>query len=103
MIGISVVLVGLTFLLQEAGVVHLDNWWAIFLVVPAAGSFVNVVRRYRQEGQVSRKVTAPLISGVATLILAVFFLFNMDIGKLWPVFVILAGISILFGYIFRNK
>ena len=103
MMGISIVLVGATFLLEQAGILHLTNWWAIFLVVPAVSSFINVFRRFRQEGRVTHKVTAPIISGLASLVLAFFFLFDLDIGKLWPVFVILAGISILLSYLFRNK
>ena len=102
MMGVAVILMGIMFLLDKSGVAHVNNWWAVFLISPAVGSFMRAIRRYKEEGMITRRVTAPIIGGVASLILALFFLLDLNIGQLWPIFVILAGISILISFFVKK-
>lgn len=100
--GAVLILVGLVFLLQNVAGFTLDNWWALFILIPAVGSLWTAWSVYRKNG---RKFTAaargPLTGGIVLLTVAAFFLFNVNWGTAWPVFLIIAGAAVLVGVIVR--
>ncbi len=100
--GAVLILVGLVFLLQNVAGFSLQNWWALFILIPAVGSLWTAASIYRRNG---RKFTAaargPLTGGIVLLTVAGFFLFNVNWGTAWPVFLIIAGAAVLVGVIVR--
>ncbi len=94
--GIILILIGATFLIQNLTGFQLHNWWALFILIPAVNSVVTAWNNYHAGGgQFTRAVTGPLIGGLLLIFLVVMFLFGLDFGKYWPIFLILAGLAAL--------
>ena len=102
--GVVLILLGVVFLLQNLGALELDNWWALFILIPAIGSFAGAWNAYRNSGgQLTGTVIGPLIGGLVLTAVAAAFLFELDWGKIWPLFIILAGIGALVGALARQE
>lgn len=97
--GVVLILLGAIFLLQNTGLMRgFDNWWALFILIPAVGSFATAWRMYQQAGKAWTTAAAgPLLGGLVLSSLAAMFLFGLDIGMWWPLFLIIGGIAILLG------
>jgi len=95
--GVILILVGTIFLLRNITGFELENWWALFILIPALGNFASAYRLYRSSGQIDRGVRARLFWGLLLSTLSISFLLNLDLGYFWPVFVILAGLGFLLG------
>lgn len=100
-IGLILILVGSGFLLTNLGIVdfRFDNWWALFILIPAVVSFANAWRAYSASGRVDGAVAGSLAGGMITLTVALIFLFNLDWGVVWPIFLILGGLAVLMRYV----
>jgi len=96
-VGIVLIAVGLIFLLRNTvWGFALDNWWALFILIPAAGSFGTAWNLYRKNnGRMTQAAIGPLMGGLFGLFVAGVFLFNLNWGRIWPVFLILAGLGAL--------
>jgi len=102
-VGVSFVALGILLILQTSGLVHLNNWWALFLLIPALATFGSAWSRARQNGgRFTRSVSGPISGGLFISAVAILFLFNLDWGKYWPVFIVLAGLSTLLGAFARR-
>lgn len=96
--GVVLILIGALLLLHNVGGITIDNWWALFILIPAAGSFAGAWNAYRKSGnRVTGSVKGSIIGGVVLTTISVLFLFNLDWGKMWPVFIIIAGLATLVG------
>ena len=93
--GAVLIFIGLGFLLQNITGSELNNWWAIFILIPAFGMFTRTYRDYQSNGRVTPAGRGPLIGGLLLTFIAAAFLFSLDFGNLWPVFLILGGIALL--------
>jgi peptidoglycan/LPS O-acetylase OafA/YrhL len=71
------------------------NWWALFILIPAAGSLASAWRTYQNEGRLSEAARGPLVVGLMFLLAAAIFLFNLSWGTMWPVFLIIIGLGAL--------
>ena len=95
--GVVLILLGLFFLLQNFTNFELQNWWALFILIPAVSSFASAWNVYRDNSnQFTSAVTRPLLGGLIFTFMTVAFLFGIDFGIYWPVFIILGGLSLLF-------
>ena len=94
--GIVLVGLGIIFLLQNFGFFYIGNWWALFILLATAAAWGSAWNMYRHNG---RRITSPVmgafIGGMFPLAVALIFLFNLDWGTAWPVFLIIAGVSVL--------
>jgi hypothetical protein len=95
-VGLVLVVIGVIFLLQQVGGFSLQNWWALFILVPAFGSFSSAWVAYRSAGRVNEGVRAGLGGGMIVLVLALMFLFNLDWSIFWPLMVIVPGLTVIF-------
>lgn len=94
--GVFLILMGGVFLLDNAGLLDLHNWWALFILLPAIGSFQAAWSQYRAAGdRLTAGARGSLIGGVVITTVALIFLFGLNFGALWPVFLILGGILLL--------
>lgn len=94
--GLALIIVGVIWLMQNLTGLTFGNWWAIFILIPAVASFSMAWQTYRTNGRrYTSQVNGMLWAGVTTLIVAIIFLLDLDWGRIWPVFLILAGLSSL--------
>ena len=57
----------------------------------------------RNDRRFTAASRGPLVGGVVLLAVAAVFLFNLDWGVVWPFFVILVGLGVLFSAFERKQ
>lgn len=95
--GIALIVLGVVFLLSNVTGFHLNNWWALFILIPAFGSFNEAWRNYQRHGRFTRSSRNSLLWGIIISLVAFTFLLNLDWGLIWPVFLIIGGLGALMG------
>lgn len=97
--GVLLIGLGVLFLLQNAGyLTEFANWWALFLLLPAAGSLSAGLGTYRRSGaEWTKEAVGPLVAGLMFLALTVVFLFGLDLSLFGPLLLIGGGLLLLFG------
>lgn len=99
--GSVVILVGVLFLLRNFGVhlpfMEMHNWWALFILLGAVPSLGMALGRFQKTGRVDLIVLHSLLSAACIILVAVFFLFDLDWARWWPLFVIYGGLWMLLG------
>jgi len=93
--GVVLIVLGVIFLLQNVRGFYLNNWWALFILIPAFGSFADAWNTYRQTGRLSRRVRGALVTGCVFLLITATFLFNWNWGLVLPVLLIIWGVTLL--------
>ena len=101
LIGIIVIIIGVVFLGQNLGWWSgwsLNNWWALFILIPAFGSLAGAWRQYVANGRrFGGDVARPLLIGLLLVFVTLVFLFELDWAYIWPVVLILVGLGLLLG------
>ncbi len=96
--GAILIFIGVVFLLKNFGFPFPQNWWAVFILIPAVAAFAGARRVYAGNGGV---INAGVIGGVAAgcvlVLLSLLFLFGVDVGKFWPLILIVVGVGVLSG------
>jgi hypothetical protein len=92
--GIVLVLLGAIFLAQNYFGTTLRNWWALFILIPAIATLTTAYMLWR-DGHADW-AAGPFIAGLGFLVLTAIFLLDLPIGQLWPLFLIVAGVGLLF-------
>lgn len=95
--GFALIALGLIFLISNTTNFHLDNWWALFILIPAFSNFGNARRNYQHNGRLTRSGRGSVAGGLILTMIASAFLFNLDWGLIWPLFLIIGGLSALLG------
>jgi len=93
--GLVLILIGAAFLLENFGVPFLTNWWALFILIPAFGSFLAAWEIFQDNGRLTRGGVATLTVGSLLTILALAFLLGLNIGLYWPVLLIAGGMVLM--------
>ena len=95
--GVILIVIGVVFLLANIGAISLGhNWWAWFILLGTLGAWSSAWTIYQRNGhRVTRAVTGPFIGGMFPLLVAAIFLFDLNWGMIWPVFLIIAGLAAL--------
>lgn len=93
--GLVLIGFGAFFLLRNFTDFELNNWWALFILIPAFGSLGNFMRAYRRENRFNDEARGSLIGGLILLFVAAIFLFGWSWGAVWPVFLVIAGVGFL--------
>ncbi len=101
--GAVLIILGGLFLIQNFSTFHLVNWWAVFIFVPALGSFIAAWRRFQEAGRLSASARNALFGGIIFSGVGLIFLLNLDLGRWWPVFLVAAGLSVLTNAIFPDS
>ena len=101
--GIAVTLAGVALMLSANGTLKLGNWWAVVILIPAIGSFVEAILRFQHGGnRFTRQVASGMTGGLFLAAVAVMFLLGLDWGRYWGIFIILAGVSMLLSAVGRR-
>ena len=98
--GLILIGIGAYFLLTNFTDFELHNWWALFILIPAFGSLGKFMSDYRRAGRITGDARGALIGGLIMLFVAAIFLFGLDWGAVWPVFLIIAGLGALLSGLF---
>jgi hypothetical protein len=93
--GAILIFIGVIFLVQNLTDLQFENWWTIFILIPAFGSLARAWQIRRAYGRWNAAARAPLFGGLVLLLVAATFLFNFDWGNIWPIFLIIAGVGAL--------
>jgi len=92
--AVALIAVGTSFLLRNYAGLEIGNWWALFILIPAAGAFAGAWTAWR-AGLHPAAVTGPLVGGLVLVTVAAIFLLELQWSRIWPVFLILFGIGAL--------
>jgi len=102
-IGLAFIGGGALVLLNQSGLVSIEfNWWALFILFPAVGSFSSAYNRYRATNNLFEMgVMMPALIGLIMIGL----MFNLLSGNGWdfnwsllfPVMLIIIGLGMIFG------
>src|ERR1700690_2766375 len=81
--GAALVLLGLLLLGQNMKMLTFENWWALFILLPALGSFGTAWRMVQASGgHFTMGARGSIIVGLLLTLVAVMFLFNLN----WIIF-----------------
>ncbi len=102
-LAVVIVVVGVVLLIKNTGWLGEDwdfgNWWALFILIPAFGSFANAWNSYfTGERRFNANVARSIMFGLLLLAITVIFLLKLDWGKVWPVLVIIIGVGMVLGW-----
>jgi hypothetical protein len=90
--GAVLVALGVVLLMQNVTGFDLGNWWALFILIPAAGALVRAWQSYREAGgRLNARARSALFGGVILVLIAAAFLFGADWTLLGPAVLILVG------------
>jgi len=96
MVGVILILVGVVFLLQNMTGFYLNNWWALFILIPAFGSFSRGWQAVQDaDGKVTSHARGSLIGGLVLTAVAAILLFNLDWAIFGPFLLIAVGAVML--------
>lgn len=91
--GFQIVL-GLLFLLAIFGAAHFgSSIWLVMGLVPVYWIGLKGYRLYREDGYLSNRVLTTLISCLFPFIVIVVIIAGIDMSRLWPIALILAGVA----------
>jgi hypothetical protein len=93
--GLILIVLGAIFLLNNLTGFELHNWWALFILIPAVGSFGRAWSQYNRTGSLDRYGRQAVLSGLMLAALAAVFLFELSWMLFGPVLLILVGLTIL--------
>ena len=89
--GASTVIVGLIFLAENLLTTDLDNLWALGLLPLAVGAVYEVWQRRQATGRITATMIAGLLFGVTMALAVSMSLFSLNMGEMWPIFLIAGG------------
>ncbi len=95
----TLIIVGGVFLLRNLDLLPMDsNWWAMLLLVPLffLGTRIRELRA-KHGGGIPVEARGLLTGFLSITLVMVIFLLGLDWGDVWPLFIILVGVSFLFG------
>jgi hypothetical protein len=101
-IGVILVLLGVVFLMQNFMNLSFGNWWALFILIPALGSFNNAYQAYTDGGnQMTPHVRSSFMWGILFTLITAIFLFSLNWSLLGPVILIVLGLGVLLNVVIK--
>lgn len=99
--GLVLIAIGSIFLFNNLTGFSFDNWWVIFIVIPAVVNLGKAGGSLVRNGRFTKHAHGHLIGGLFLTLIASIFLFELDWGMMWPAFLIIGGFGALLGGLFR--
>lgn len=93
--GVLLIGIGAFLLLRNFLDWDFDNWWALFILWPAAAAFNQARRSYARHGRLTHAARGNVIGGMLMTTVALIFLLSLSWGTVWPVFLIIFGVGAL--------
>jgi len=95
--GVILIAIGVIFLFTNLGHFHLNNWWALFILIPAISNFGSAWDNYRKHGRLTKSGRGSITGGLILSLIAFTFIFEWSWSIIWPVFLIIGGVGALLG------
>ena len=101
--GLIFIFGGVAVLLNQLGLLPFElNWWALFIMMPAAGFLSGAYNRFRSSNNLfSMDVAFPALMGLFMIALSFSLLvgaaWNINWSLFWPFIIILIGLGMIFG------
>jgi len=91
--GVALIGLGIVFLIENYLGREINNWWALFILIPV---FFVLERGYAslRAGRPAETL-GQLLGALVLVALIVIFIFELPFGQLWPIFLIIGGLSLL--------
>ena len=103
LVGVILILVGVVFLLQNMTSFYLNNWWALFILIPAFGSISKGWQDVQDAGgKVTTHARSNFIGGVVLTAVSAILLFNLDWAIFGPFLLIAVGAAMLLSSILQK-
>ena len=102
-IGLIFIFGGVAVLLNQLGLLPFElNWWALFIMMPAAGFLNRAYYRFRSNDNLfSTDVAFTALIGLFLVALSLSLLvgaaWNINWSLFWPFIIILIGLGMIFG------
>jgi len=93
--GAMLIALGVILLLENMNMIDFNNWWALFILLPAVGAFTNAWQNYQEDGQLSQRVRASLLGGFILVMVSMTFLLNWNWAYVGPLLLIATGVGFL--------
>jgi len=94
--GLILIVLGIIFLADNYySFRFFDNWWALFILIPAFTNLSRAWRRYQAAGHWTADARGSLIGGLIITLVALIFLFELSWTLFWPLILIIMGIGLL--------
>ncbi len=93
--GLVLIAVGVIFLVMQFSGFRLNNWWALFILIPVFSAWSRALSIFREAGEITEKSIQAITNSLYLLFVALIFLFNLDWGRVWPGFIIIVGFNSL--------
>jgi hypothetical protein len=96
----ALIIVGGVFLLRNLDLlpIYHSNWWGLLLLVPLIFLGARILElRSKNGGALPASARGPVTGFLCVAMVMVIFLFDLDWGEVWPLFIILIGVSFLIG------
>ena len=93
--GLILIGIGTVFLLSQLTGWYIQNWWALFIFIPAVLKLNEVWQSYQANGRFNAETRGSLIGALLLTMVGAFFLFNISWNLFWPLLLILFGVSAL--------
>jgi hypothetical protein len=91
--GLALIGLGIVFLIQNYLGQEIHNGWALFLLIPVV---FTLERGYTSLQAVrSAEAIGQLLGGLVLVALILIFILELPVGQLWPIFLIIGGLSLL--------
>lgn len=94
--GLILIILGLVFLADNYfSIDFFNNWWALFILIPAYTNLSRAWHRYRVAGRWTGDARGSLIGGLILTLVAFIFLFELSWTLFWPLILIIMGVGLL--------
>ncbi|WP_420630573.1 LiaF transmembrane domain-containing protein [Candidatus Leptofilum sp.] len=93
--GLILIGIGTIFLLSQFTGWYIQNWWALFIFIPAILKLNEVWQRYQADGRLTHETRGSLFGGILLGMVGSFFLFSISWNLFWPLVLILLGAGAL--------
>jgi hypothetical protein len=80
-VALLLILLGVFFLLQRVSDFSLQNWWALFILIPTFSAFSTAFSLWQRSGRFSFGVWSTFYGGLFPLLVALMFLLNLSWGR----------------------
>lgn len=95
--GLVLIAIGVAFLLADLTAFSLDNWWALFILIPAFSNLGRAWESWQANGRLDHSARRALNGGMILTLIAAAFLFGISWGLVWPLLLIVLGVTTLLG------
>lgn len=93
--GLILIGIGVVFLLANTTNIYINNWWALFILIPGVAKLAKSARHFRDDGRFSERARGSFTWGLILTLVAFTFIFNWSWGLIWPAFLIIFGLGAL--------